>query len=234
MKPCILIIEDEKGIVDSISYALKTEGFDTLWCSIGKDGLKAVEGKDISLVILDIGLPDINGFDLFKEIKKIRDIPVIFLTARAEEVDRIIGLELGGDDYVTKPFSPREVTARVKAVLRRAGGRVKKEELNKDPVLIKNFPFHYDDNKKVIFYFGEPVKTSKYEYEILKILIGHPGWVYSREQIMDMVWDDPDVSLLRTIDTHIKNLRQNLKKIKPEINPIVTSFKTGYALREKW
>jgi two-component system catabolic regulation response regulator CreB len=201
---------------------------------VGREGLKAVKDRAVALIILDIGLPDINGFELFKEIKNLQDVPVIFLTARSEEVDRIVGLELGGDDYVTKPFSPRELTARVKAVLRRVA--VKKEG-PKDiggKAFPKNFPFHCDDKKKVIFYFKQPVKTSKYEFEILRILIRHPGWVYSRDQLMEMVWDDPDVSLIRTVDTHIKNLRQKLKRINPDIDPIVTSFKSGYSLRENW
>lgn len=221
IKAKILIIEDEGGIVDNIVYALKTEGFQTSWCSTGMDGLKVLESEDISLVILDVGLPDINGFELFKKVKERANVPVIFLTARSEEIDRVVGLEIGADDYVTKPFSPRELTARVKAVLRRTGGKA-----------AKPLPFECDEKKNSITYFREPLKLSRYEYRILKILIAHPGWVYSREQLMELAWEEPDVSLLRTVDAHIKNIRQKLKKIKPEIEAIVTHHGSGYSLAE--
>lgn len=219
----ILIIEDEGGIVDNIVYALKTEGFKTHWCSTGMDGLKVLGTEDISLIILDVGLPDINGFELFKKIKERTNVPVIFLTARSEEIDRVVGLEIGADDYVTKPFSPRELTARVKAVLRRSGGKREKT---------KSLPFEIDEKRNSISYFSEPLKLSRYEYRILKILIDHPGWVYSREKLMEMAWEEPDVSLLRTVDAHIKNLRRKLKKIDPDVEAIVTHHGSGYALAE--
>ena len=231
MKSKVLIIEDEAGIVDNIIYALKTDGYNTQWCATGKDGLKVIEKENISIIILDIGLPDINGFELFKEIKKRGNIPVIFLTARSEEIDRVVGLEMGADDYVTKPFSPRELTARVKAVLRRSEtrsnqtGNIKKN---------KNFPFVCNDKKKAISYYGQQLEISRYEYRILKILIDHPGWVYSREQLMEQAWEEPDVSLIRTVDAHIKNIRRKIKKITPDVDPIVTHHGSGYALKEDW
>ena len=231
MKQTILIIEDEGGIVDNIAYALKTEGFNTLWCSTGTEGLETVKSNDISLVILDVGLPDINGFELFKDIKKVNNIPVIFLTARSEEIDRVVGLEIGADDYVTKPFSPRELTARVKAVLRRVSQLPTSNSKSK---ISQSFPFECDDKKNAITYYGEPLQISRYEYRLLKILIEHPGWVYSREQLMEMAWEEPDMSLARTVDAHIKNLRQKLKKITPGCDPIVTHRGSGYALKEDW
>jgi two-component system, OmpR family, catabolic regulation response regulator CreB len=236
MKPTILIIEDEGGIVDNIVYALKTEGYNTKWCSTGIEGLEEVKKIEISLVLLDVGLPDINGFELFKDIKQIRDVPVIFLTARSEEIDRVVGLEIGADDYVTKPFSPRELTARVKAVLRRiqpAHQEPDEESKGKDKPHPK-FPFRYDDKKNAIFYKGVQLQTSRYEYRLLKILIDHPGWVYSREQLMEKAWEEPDMSELRTVDAHIKNLRRKLKAITPDCDPIITHRGSGYALKEDW
>ncbi|UCH94759.1 MAG: two-component system response regulator CreB [Candidatus Aminicenantes bacterium] len=236
MKPTILIIEDEGGIVDNIVYALKTEGYNTRWCSTGMEGLQAVKEQEIGLVLLDVGLPDINGFELFKDLKQVSDVPVIFLTARSEEIDRVVGLEIGADDYVTKPFSPRELTARVKAVLRRTGkpaadsAAAAESPAGTDP----KFPFKYDDKKNAIFYKGVQLQTSRYEYRILKILIKHPGWVYSREQLMEMAWDEPDMSELRTVDAHIKNLRRKLKDITPDCDPIITHRGSGYALKEDW
>jgi len=235
MNPTILIIEDEGGIVDNIVYALKTEGFDSRWCSTGTEGLKAIREQAFQLVLLDVGLPDINGFELFKTIKKVRDIPVIFLTARSEEIDKVVGLEIGADDYVTKPFSPRELTARIKAVLRRAA---KPSADTTENAILKEtnekFPFRYDDKRNLVFYQGVQLQTSRYEFRILKILIDHPGWVYSREQLMEKAWDEPDMSELRTIDAHIKNLRHKLKTITPDCDPIITHRGSGYALKEDW
>jgi two-component system catabolic regulation response regulator CreB len=231
MKANILIIEDEGGIVDNIAYALKTEGFETVWCSTGAEAMAEVQARQIDLIILDVGLPDVNGFELFKQIKKQRSVPVIFLTARADEIDRVLGLELGADDYVTKPFSPRELAARVKAVLRRAGGAAEPSE---DRVTDERFPFGHDGHKNLITYFGTPLKLSRYEYRILKIFIQHPGWVYSREQLMELAWEEPDVSLLRTVDAHIKNIRQKLKGIRPDCDPILTHHGSGYALADDW
>jgi two-component system catabolic regulation response regulator CreB len=236
MKPTILIIEDEGGIVDNIVYALKTEGYDTLWCSTGMEGLEAVKKQEIGLVLLDVGLPDINGFELFKDLKQVRDVPVIFLTARSEEIDRVVGLEIGADDYVTKPFSPRELTARVKAVLRRTQSptHAPVEDKGGKSECHPKFPFKCDDKKNAIFYHGVQLQTSRYEYRVLKILIDHPGWVYSREQLMEKAWDEPDMSELRTVDAHIKNLRHKLKAITPDCDPIITHRGTGYALKEDW
>ncbi len=232
MTPTILIIEDEGSIVDNVVYALKTEGFDTIWCPTGAEGLETVKSKDITLVILDVGLPDINGFELFKDIKNETDVPVIFLTARSEEIDRVVGLEIGADDYVTKPFSPRELTARVKAVLRRTGQPAAASESRDEPG--KSFPFRCDDKKNIISYYGTPLQISRYEYRILKILIDHPGWVYTRDQLMEKAWEEPDMSLVRTVDAHIKNLRRKLKEITPDCDPIVTHRGTGYAIKEDW
>lgn len=235
MKQTILIIEDESGIVDNIVYALKTEGFDTLWCSTGAEGLATLKEKDIVLILLDVGLPDVNGFELFKDIRKQGNVPVIFLTARSQEIDRVVGLELGADDYVTKPFSPRELTARVKAVLRRVGNSQREfDESRSKPNVPSSFPFKVDHHKNAIYYHDRQIQTSRYEYRLLKILIDHPGWVYSREQLMEMAWEEPDMSLARTVDAHIKNLRRKLKVITPDLDPIITHRGSGYALKEDW
>jgi len=226
-----LIIEDERGIADSITYPLKTEGFATCWCLTGAEGLKCLEEKEVSLIILDVGLPDINGFELFKIIRKQSSVPLIFLTARSEEIDRILGLELGADDYVTKPFSPRELTARVKAVLRRTNAS---HTPDARPGKNDTFPLRIDEKKQIIYYFGESIKTSRYEYRIMLTLLKHPGWVYSREQLMENAWDEPDASLVRTVDTHIKNLRHKFKEINPQHNPIITHHGSGYSLKEDW
>ncbi len=222
----ILIIEDEPGVADTLLYALKTEGFQPIWCETGSEGLKTLNEQGIDLVILDIGLPDGNGFDVFREIRNESSVPVIFLTARSEEVDRVLGLELGGDDYVSKPFSPREVTARVKAVLRRASGH---QDVPKSPPS----GFQVDESRKQITFFGTPLELSRYEYRILCALIRRPGMVFKREMLMELAWDVPDLSGLRTVDTHIKTIRHKLRGIRPGNDPIRTHRGFGYSLKEE-
>jgi len=224
MKPTILIVEDESAIVDTIVYALETDGFATCWESLGAPVLPLLAEQAVDLIILDIGLPDVSGIELCKQIRERHAIPIIFLTARTDEVDRVVGLEIGADDYVVKPFSPRELSARVKAILRRirppgdagAGGRA----------------FAVDEHRRVITYFDRPLDLSRYEYLILKTFISHPGRVYSRQQLMDRVWDEPEVSMDRTVDAHIKNIRNKLRAVTPDMDPIITHRGTGYCLKE--
>lgn len=225
----ILIIEDEPGIVDNVEFALKNEGFETKTANTGDMGLRLIRNNSFSLIILDIGLPDMNGFDLFKKLRLIKDIPVIFLTARNSEVDKIVGLELGGDDYITKPFSPREMVARVKAVLRRVNEKTGNDKMGK---YFEYGPFRLDYEKKVIFFFQKKVELARYEFLILERFIKHPGMVYSRTQLMDLIWDEPEISDERTIDTHIKMIRSKLKQINKLEDPIVTKRGFGYLLKE--
>jgi len=233
MKQKILVIDDERSIVDNIQYVLETEGYTCHAFFEGQDSLVYLEKNLVDLIVLDIGLPDINGFELCKQIRKKHQIPIIFLTARSDEIDRVLGLELGGDDYVTKPFSPRELAARIKAVLRRTGANadflIHNDNASND---ISSKIFKVDDSRKQIMYFGVFLELSKYEYEILKTFIKKPGHVYSRDQLMEMIWEEPDTSLDRTIDAHIKNIRAKMRAIKPENDPIITHRGMGYSLKE--
>jgi two-component system catabolic regulation response regulator CreB len=224
MKPKILIVEDEPAIADNIQYALETDGFDTLCLYSGMPVISQLSKEPIDLIILDIGLPDINGLELCKEIRKTHSLPIIFLTARVDEVDRVVGLEIGGDDYITKPFSPRELSARVKAVLRRTHRKTASPSSSK--------AFHVDESKRQISYFEKFLDLSRYEYNLLKTFIRRPGHVFTRDQLMDLAWDEPEASMDRTIDAHIKNIRAKLKAIRPDKDPIATHRGTGYSLRE--
>jgi two-component system, OmpR family, catabolic regulation response regulator CreB len=227
----ILIIEDEPSIADNIIYALRTEGFEPCYAGTGSDALELLRSENIALSILDIGLPDINGFELLKEIRVFSSVPVIILTARSDEVDRIVGLEIGADDYVTKPFSPRELTARVKAVLRRGAECKSPVDNNIKPNAAA--PFSLDEKKYTIKYYGELLELSRYEFRLLRALVLNPGRVYNREQLMERISEDPEMSLDRTIDTHIKTIRQKLKNIRPDEDPIVTHRGIGYSLKEQ-
>jgi two-component system, OmpR family, catabolic regulation response regulator CreB len=222
----ILIVEDEPAIADTIQYALETEGFIPLTAPTGQEALELIADGGVDLVILDIGLPDINGFELCKQIRQQNALPIIFLTARNEEVDRVVGLEIGGDDYVVKPFSPRELTARVKAVLRRTRNA---DPTDADPPTA----WTVDAARRRICYFGRVLELSRTEYDLLHTFIRRPGQVFTRDQLMASVWDEPEASLDRTVDAHIKNLRAKLRTIRPDLDPIVTHRGTGYALNEQ-
>jgi two-component system catabolic regulation response regulator CreB len=198
----------------------------------GQSALEALAGADIALTILDIGLPDINGFELFKKLTAVSEAPVIFLTARAAEIDRVVGLELGADDYIPKPFSPRELTARVRSVLRRTQRAAASP--GPEPGTAGALPFEIDEDRKRIAYFGKPLVLSRYEYRLLKVLVGRPGRVFSRQELMEHAWDAPDHSLERTVDAHIKTLRAKLRLITPERDPVKTHRGLGYSLEERW
>lgn len=229
MEKRILVVEDETGIADNITFALRTEGFAVRCCTTGGETRSALAEGGVDLVILDVGLPDTNGFDLCREIRRASDVPIIFLTARSEEVDRIVGLEIGGDDYMVKPFSPRELSARVRAVLRRGRGRGEKGDAP-----AADSPLVINRNRKLITYHGSRLELSRTEYRLLGALMSRPGWVFSRDQLMEMAWEEPDSSLDRTVDTHVKTIRAKLKEVRSDVNPIRTHRGLGYSLRESW
>lgn len=224
MKPAILIVEDEPGIADTLQYALSTDGFEPHWVATGEAALARLRETPAALVILDVGLPDLNGFEVFKRLRAFSEVPVVFLTARADEIDRVVGLELGADDYVAKPFSPRELVARMRTILRRAG----KAATASAPAL----PFAVDEGRRQIRFYGRPLELSRYEYGLLKTLIERPGHVYSRDVLLDKVWDTSSESLDRTVDAHVKTVRAKLKAIAPRLEPIRTHRGSGYALAE--
>ena len=228
MKPRILIVEDEPGIADTLQYALRTDGFEPTWCSTGEEALAQMRAQTPALVILDVGLPDINGFEAFKQLRAIADVPVVFLTARSDEIDRVVGLELGADDYVAKPFSPRELVARVRSILRRSS----KAAAGPTPPAAQSLPVHIDDGRRQIRFYGQLLELSRYEYGLLKTLASRPGHVFTRDALLERVWDDPGDSLDRTVDAHVKTLRAKMKAVAPGLDPIRTHRGTGYALDE--
>ena len=227
MPGTILIVEDELAIADSIAYALRTDGFNPLHVALGAHALEAmrVPGAEVpALIVLDVGLPDMNGFEVCRLLRQFSNVPVIFLTARSDEIDRIVGLEIGADDYVTKPFSPRELVARIRVVLRRLG----------PPVLAPRAKgsarFELRQEEARIVYCGQALELTRYEYLLLKALIEHPGHVLSRAQLMDRVWADSPDTLDRTVDAHVKSLRAKLRVVEPELDPIQTHRGMGYSV----
>lgn len=227
----VLVVEDEAAIADTIVYALRTDGFDPNWCTTGREALAAAAAGGLVAVILDIGLPDMNGFDVCRELRRRSTVPIIFLTSRSAEIDRIVGLELGADDYVAKPFSPRELTARVRAILRRT--QPDESRHNCSTATPANGPWKHDADRCRIEYRTKVLELTRNEYRLLCALLAAPGRVFSRDQLMNAAWDDPGAATDRTVDAHVKSLRAKLREAAPESDPIVTHRGLGYSLREE-
>jgi len=195
----ILVVEDDPGISEVLEFSLKAEGHHVVVVSRGLDAVDQASGADC--ILLDVGLPDIDGFEVCRRIRMQSGAPVIFLTARSEEIDRIVGLEIGGDDYVAKPFSTRELLARVRAVTRR--GKPISEPAIADGLSINSA------GREVLFR-GKKIELSKLEFDLLALLSGGPGRVFTREQILDRAWPDGGCVIDRTVDAHVKSLRRKL------------------------
>ncbi|MBR9829532.1 MAG: two-component system response regulator CreB [Oceanospirillales bacterium] len=214
----VLIVEDEPSIADTVQYALQTEHIDTHWATTGQAALAILEQASIDLVLLDIGLPDMNGFDICRRIRQTSSVPIIFLTSRHEEIDQVLGLELGADDYITKPFSPRVLTARIRARLRQPHSQT-----------VTANGFDHDAEGCRITLNNSLLDLSRYEYRLLLLLMTHPGRIYSRDQLMEQVWEEPERSFDRTVDTHIKTLRQKIRTVDTDCDPIRTHRGLGYS-----
>ena len=212
LRQTILVVEDEAAIADTIVYALKTEGFSPAWKRTAAEALEVLRTEEVALAILDVGLPDASGLDVCREIRRRGEMPVVILTARSAEVDRIVGLELGADDYVTKPFNPMEVLARVKSQLRRytlLGGMEGKETCR---LVLGGIVL--DDAAKAVTVDGEAVSLTPTEYSILKLLMEKPGHVFSSAEIYGAVWKGSAIGMENTVAVHIRHIREKL-----EINP---------------
>lgn len=222
----ILLVEDEPAIAATVVYALREEGLEARHCLTAGEALEAASATDFELAILDVGLPDLGGFALCRRLREVRDLPVIFLTARQDEADRIRGFELGADDYVPKPFSPRELVARVQAVLRRT--RQAAGAAGARPPAAAGF--EHDIEGMRVRYHGRLLELTRYEYRLLAALLARPGAVFSRAQLLDLAWDDALETGDRTVDTHVKTLRAKLHAVAPGVDPIRTHRGLGYSL----
>ena len=228
----VLLVEDEPAIADTLVYALETECFSVTHTLTGTDGLAAHALHGHDLAILDIGLPDMTGLDVCRKLRETSSIPIIFLTARDGEMDRILGLELGGDDYVTKPFSPREVVARVRAILRRTGNeKSSPQALVAATVGPSSTGLSHDPVAMRIHCGGKGLDLTAHEYKLLLVLLEKPGRVFTRDQLLDHAWQDPGAVTDRTVDAHIKSIRSKLRAVTPGAeNFIETRRGLGYSL----
>ncbi len=231
MKQTILIVEDEKEIADTLTYALASESFNPVWVASCEQALSAINKGNFDLCLLDVGLPDGSGFELLKSVRELGfDIPVVFLTARSEEIDRIIGLEIGADDYICKPFSPREVVTRVKVILRRVA---KQQATQLEQVTSVDMPFELKKEQRAVYFEGNALDLTRAEYQLMVIFLTQPSRVFSRRQLIENIWSNNHPSDDRAIDTHIKTLRGKLKPHNPHKEFIVTHRGFGYSLEPR-
>ncbi len=223
----ILVVDDEREIVNIVRAYLEREGYQVIAAYDGKSALSLARRQPPDLIVLDLMLPEVSGWDVCRLLRKESDVPIIMLTARDDVTDKIVGLELGADDYVTKPFDPKELVSRVRSVLRRSEGRVvSKARLNVADLSI-------DLEKRLVHRAGTAIELTPMEFELLRVLAESPGRVCSRLQLLDGVQGDAYEGYERTIDSHIKNLR---KKIEPDPDRpryIITVYGVGYKLQEK-
>lgn len=244
-RPTVLVVDDEPGVLEVLGYSLRREGFEVECCASALSGMRALDARPFDLLILDIMLPDGNGFELCRRLRAGSRMPVLFLTSRDEEADRIVGLEIGGDDYVTKPFSPREVAARVRAILRRTTGTEAPgarpavppadapagRSLPATPVTVSG-PFLIDPDRFEVRYRGHLLALSRAEYSVLDVLLRSPGRVFTRENFLDLAWGGEAAVGDRTIDAHIKGLRRKIRLVDGSFDAIETVRGVGYRLRE--
>ncbi|MDZ7921485.1 two-component system response regulator CreB [Rhodoferax sp.] len=238
LKPRILLVEDESGIADTLQYVLSTDGFAPVWASTAEEAIRLFAAEPPALAVLDVGLPDLNGFELFRRLQALpggSQVPMLFLTARSDEIDRVVGLELGADDYIAKPFSPRELVARVRTILRRSARPVTAPVPAPAPAAPVSAPaiWALDEERHQIRFYGKALELSRYEYGVLRLLVQKPGRVFTRDELLLQVWGGDNDSFDRTVDAHIKTLRAKLKAVAPTLEPIRTLRGTGYALNEE-
>jgi two-component system catabolic regulation response regulator CreB len=218
----ILVVEDDPSICDVLEYALKMDGYTVQATQRGREAVEMARQSSPELIVLDVGLPDIDGFEVCRMIRKFSDVPVIFLTSRGDEINRVVGLEIGGDDYVVKPFSTRELMARIKAVRRRYA--TEKSEKN----VLRYGPIEIDAEKVRVECHGREVALTRQEFRLLELLVKNPGRVFTRNQVLDLAWGDGGLVTDRTIDVHVKTLRKKFG----DFDFIETVRGMGYRARE--
>jgi DNA-binding response OmpR family regulator len=216
----VLVVEDEASIASFVAAYLKNAGYGVRTTASGTDALRLVESEKPALVVLDLMLPDIDGVEVCKRIRQRGELPVLMLTARDEDVDKIIGLEVGADDYMTKPFNPRELVARVRAILRRAAP----ERANRESAVIRHGDLVVDSGRREAKVEGEEVQLAPKEFDLLWELLDHRGLVLTRDQLLERVWGYTFAGDTRTVDVHVRQLRRKLG----DASPIVTVWGVGY------
>jgi DNA-binding response OmpR family regulator len=228
--PRILLVDDEQSVQKLLAYPLRKEGYEVVPALDGRQALDRFQGGAFDLVVLDVMLPHMDGFEVCRQLRATSRVPIIMLTAKGEEIDKVLGLELGADDYITKPFSLREFRSRVRAVLRRAelgrDGMREREPLERGELKI-------DFDKRSVSVRAESVRLTYVEFEILAALAGHPGRVFGRAQLLERIWGDAAYRDPRTIDVHIRHLREKLEADPKHPKYLLTVRGVGYRFRDE-
>nr|AAG43239.1 putative response regulator rr [Corynebacterium glutamicum] len=225
----ILIVEDEESLADPLAFLLRKEGFDTIIAGDGPTALVEFSRNEIDIVLLDLMLPGMSGTDVCKELRSVSTVPVIMVTARDSEIDKVVGLELGADDYVTKPYSSRELIARIRAVLRRRGvTETEAEELPLDDEILEGGRVRMDVDSHTVTVGGEPVSMPLKEFDLLEYLLRNAGRVLTRGQLIDRIWGADYVGDTKTLDVHVKRLRSKIEEEPSRPRYLVTVRGLGY------
>lgn len=227
MKKLVLVADDESHIREVVLFALSQAGFETIEASNGKQAVELFEQEQPQLIILDVLMPEMDGTEVCKHIRSISNVPILFLSSRDDEIDKVLGLELGGDDYITKPFSPREVVARVKAVFRRMG-YPNADQPEQSGKKLKHGKLRLDPDRFEAFWEDHAVVLTSTEFGLLRTLLGFPGKVFSRDELMSGAYDYQTTVTDRTIDSHIRRLRKKFKQVGSD--PVETVHGVGYRL----
>lgn len=225
MSQKVLVVDDELAIVELVSYNLSREGFEVISECDGTNAVARAEKDHPDLIVLDVMLPSMSGLEVCRSLRRVTDVPIIMLTARKEEMDRVLGLELGADDYVTKPFSPRELVARVKAILRRSQNKARDSEGIEAKGLVVN------PERREVWLHGTPLNLTFTEFELLHIMAQNPGRAFSREDLLAKVWGHDFFGDARTVDVHVRHLREKLQEDPTTPNFIETVRGVGYRFK---
>ena len=227
----ILVVDDEKNIVKGIRFSLLQDGYDVDTAYDGEEAVGKIQGGNYDLILLDVMLPKLSGLEVLQQIREFTQVPVIMLTAKGEDMDKILGLDYGADDYITKPFNILEVKARIKAIIRRMSvGR--KDQEDQDSRTLESGDLHMDFENRRVSVSGKEINLTSKEFELLELLARHPGKVYSRSMLLETVWGKDYPGDVRTVDVHIRRLREKIEPNASEPLYVQTKWGVGYYFRQ--
>ena len=221
----VLVVDDEKLIVKGIRFSLEQDGMEVECAYDGEEALKLATENQYDMILLDIMLPKMDGFEVCQQIRGFSDVPIVMLTAKGDDMDKILGLDYGADDYITKPFNIIEVKARIKAIMRRTSGKREKEEAVK---VIESGDLKLDGESRRLFILGKEINLTAKEFDLLELLVMNPGKVYSRENLLNIVWGYEYPGDVRTVDVHVRRLREKIEKNPSEPKYVHTKWGVGY------
>ena len=225
MSKRVLVVDDEKLIVKGIKFSLEQDGMEVDCAYDGEEALNLAKGNSYDMVLLDVMLPKMDGFEVCRSIREFSDMPIVMLTAKGDDMDKILGLEYGCDDYITKPFNILEVKARIKAIMRRTTSVKTKEE---DPAIIESGDLKLDCDSRQLFVLGKAVNLTAKEFDLLELLVKHPNKVYSREKLLELIWGQDYPGDERTVDVHVRRLREKIEPNASEPKYVHTKWGVGY------